>query len=210
MYAFIRGLVDHIDYERNICILDTGGVGYNISLSSRDIDSLPGLGQEIRINTYTAVRENEIALYGFLSRDDLEMFILLISISGVGPKAALSILSEMDADSVRFAILTGDQKSVSKAPGIGAKTAQRILLELKDKVESFGSRSASDAYEGAVPAAQSKGDSSLSDAKNDAIAALTALGYSNAESRKAVAAVEETEGMDSGAIMSEALKLLYR
>ena len=205
MSAFIEGVIDYLDPE--LCILENGGIGYNINISARTMQQLPGIGESVRLYTYTSVREDALSLFGFLSRDDLEMFKRLISVSGVGPKNGLSILSILDADSIRFAILSGDAKSLAKAPGVGAKTAQRILLELKDKVSLSDDSIVSTLQHGGIaPDASMEG---LSAEKQDAVAALVALGYSQTESRKAVASIKAEEGMDSGELLSAALKYLF-
>jgi Holliday junction DNA helicase RuvA len=204
MFAFVQGILDGITEDG--CIVDVGGFGVNVGISARTASQLPGIGEAVKLYTYTALREDAISLYGFLNRDELELFKRLISVSGVGPKAGLSILSELDPDSVRFAILSGDAKAISAAPGIGPKTAQRIILELKDKVrlteESLLEQAAS---AGNVHAATEN----MSPERSDAVAALIALGYSSTESRKAVAQIPDTEGMDSGAVLGAALKYLF-
>ena len=140
-------------------------------------------------------------LYGFLTKDDLELFKLLITVSGIGPKGGLAILSTLDADDLRFAVLSGDAKAIAKAPGIGAKTAQRVILELKDKM------SLEDAFEKkSEHVALQQNASGLNQVKNDAVQALTALGYSSTESMKAVSAVDITEEMDVEAVLKAALK----
>lgn len=140
-------------------------------------------------------------LYGFLSKDDLEIFKLLITVSGIGPKGGLAILSTLSADDLRFAILSGDSKAISKAPGIGAKTAQRVILDLKDKL------SLEDAFEKKLENQASGVAASMnSTVKNDAVMALNALGYSSTESLKAVSKVDITEDMDVEDVLKLALK----
>lgn len=140
-------------------------------------------------------------LYGFFSKDDLEIFKLLITVSGIGPKGGLAILSTLSADDLRFAILSGDSKAISKAPGIGAKTAQRVILDLKDKL------SLEDAFEKKLENQASGVAASMnSTVKNDAVMALNALGYSSTESLKAVSKVDITEDMDVEDVLKLALK----
>ena len=140
-------------------------------------------------------------LYGFLSKDDLEIFKMLITVSGIGPKGGLAILSTLPADDLRFAILSGDSKAISKAPGIGAKTAQRVILDLKDKL------SLEDAFEKKLENQASGAAVSMnSTVKNDAVMALNALGYSSTESLKAVSKVDITEDMDVEDVLKLALK----
>ena len=148
--------------------------------------------------------------YMDFSRSDLEMFKLCITVSGIGPKGALAILSVMDADSLRFAIMSGDAKAISKAPGVGTRTAQRLILELKDKIsidDTLISREiAAGGAEGILTAGSLHIDS---EKKKEAVEALVALGYGQAESLKAVNAIEDVEAMDSGAILKAALKKLF-
>lgn len=138
------------------------------------------------------------------------MFKLCITVSGIGPKGALAILSVMDADSLRFAIMSGDAKAISKAPGVGTRTAQRLILELKDKIsidDTLISREiAAGCAEGILTAGSLHIDS---EKKKEAVEALVALGYGQAESLKAVNAIEDVEAMDSGAILKAALKKLF-
>jgi Holliday junction DNA helicase RuvA len=141
-------------------------------------------------------------LYGFLTKDDMELFKKLITVSGIGPKGGLAILSTLDADDLRFAILSGDAKAIAKAPGVGTKTAQRVILELKDKM------SLEEAFEKKTQHAQQQPSTGTGLVKNDAVMALTALGYSSTESMKAVSAVTITEEMDVEAVLKAALKNL--
>ena len=159
----------------------------------------------MKLYTYTSVKEDSFQLFGFLSRNDLEIFRKCITVNGIGPKGALSILSVLDADSLRFAIMSGDAKAISRAPGIGARTAERLILELKDKIridETMISREI-DSYNA------SGGASADSAQKKEAVEALVALGYGQAESVKAVNAIEGIEEMDSGAVLKAELKKLF-
>lgn len=141
-----------------------------------------------------------MTLFGFPSKDDLQVFKLLLGVNGVGPKNALAILSVMTADDLRFAVLGGDAKTIAKTPGVGTKTAQRLILELKDKV------SLEDAFE-PKPGQENEAETAdVSGVKEEAVLALTALGYSPAEALKALSGIEITEGMDSGQLLKEALK----
>ncbi len=198
MIAFIRGIIDEITEES--VVIDTGSMGYNIRISGKTAGELPGIGEEVRLYTYTSVREDAIWLYGFLTRDELAVYKQLITVGGIGPKGGLAILSVMSADDLRFAVLSGDSKAISKAPGVGAKTAQRVILELKDKM------SLEDAFEKKSEHVQTLKISGNGQVRNDAVMALTALGYSSAESLKAVSAVEITEEMDVEAVLKAALK----
>ena len=184
-------------------VLEVNGIGYQVKTPGRVLEAVSGIGSTIKLHTYTYVREDTLALYGFLTRDDLSMFQLLLGVSGVGPKGALGILSLFSAGELRMAILSQDAKAIAKAPGIGAKTAQRMLIDLKGKV-SF-----EDTFGGAQEeVAKAMTGDNYSQARNDAMEALTALGYSASESLKAVSAVAITEEMDSEAILKAALKKL--
>lgn len=198
MYSYIRGPLAEVELDH--IVIDVYGVGYTIYIPTNCMEYLPGIGEETKIHTYLYVREDAMILYGFLTKDDLELFKQLISVSGIGPKGALGILSALPADDLRFAILAGDSKAIAKAPGIGAKTAQRVILELKDKM------SLEDAFEKKLDSEKVMVASSNNQVKNDAVLALTALGYSSSESLKAVSKVEITEDMDVEAVLKQALK----
>lgn len=197
MYAYIRGELAEINTDH--IVIESGGIGYRIFIPGQTFEYLPAAGEELKVYTYLHLREDLMILYGFLTRDDLEIFKLLITVSGIGPKGGLAILSTLDADDLRFAILSGDAKTISRAPGIGAKTAQRVILELKDKL------SLEEAFEKKKEHTMVSAPSG-SQVKNDAVLALTALGYSSAESLKAVSKVEITEDMDVEDLLKAALK----
>lgn len=203
MIAYVNGIVEYIT-EDNV-VIDVGGIGYNIKISADTASRLPGIGEPAKLYTYTCVREDAFLLYGFLTRRDLEIFKKLITVNGIGPKGGLAILSVMDADDLRYAIMTGDVKAISKAPGIGAKTAQRVILDLKDKISVDD-----DMIEREI-AATASGNALRADTpqKQEAIEALVSLGYGQAESAKAVNAIEGIEEMDSGAILKAALKKMF-
>ena len=189
MYAYIKGELA----EKNIdhIVVEAGGIGYLIYVPAQSIDYLPDEGDQIKVYTYLYIREDAMVLYGFLTKDDLEIFKMLITVSGIGPKGGLGILSTLSADDLRFAILSGDSKTISKAPGIGAKTAQRVIIDLKDKMsleEAFEKK-----LDNNADGVQKTLNSSI---KNDAVLALSALGYSSAESLKAVSKVDITDDMD--------------
>ena len=167
MYAYIKGELaetnpDHI-------VIETGGIGYQVFISGQTFEYLPTVGEEIKVYTYLYLREDAMILYGFLTKDDLELFKLLISVSGIGPKGGLAILSALSADDLRFAVLSGDSKAISKAPGVGAKTAQRVILELKDKM------SLEDAFEKKSEHVQTLKISGNGQVRNDAVMALTGI-----------------------------------
>lgn len=206
MIAFVKGIIEDIT-EDNV-IIDTGGIGYNVRISEDTASSLPGIGREAKLYTYTWVREDAFQLYGFQTRDDLEIFKKLITVNGIGPKGGLAILSVMSADDLRFAIMAGDAKAIAKAPGIGAKTASRVILDLKDKISmedtlirrEMNEYSASDGL---------KGTDIENSAKNEAVEALTALGYSPSDALRAVRKTEIPQDADVETILKLALKNMY-
>ena len=202
MISFLRGIVAQVSPDR--VIVEVGGVGFEVLVSVRDASDMPSAGEEVKIHTYMSVSEDAIRLYGFLSQDDLNVYKTLISVSGVGPKAALGILGAMSANDIRFAVFSDDDKALSRAPGIGAKTAKKLILELKDKLKLEDAIQGGDDF--TAPSAVS---SAVVDAElTDAVQALTALGYSNSEALRAVRKVKVTEGMETQDILKQALKLI--
>ncbi len=203
MIAYLKGTVAAV-YE-NLLVLDVNQVGYQVFVSARDISAMPARGQEVQVYTWMSVSQDAIRLYGFLQEDDLEMFRLLINVSGVGPKAALGILSVLTADDLRFAVLSDDAKTIAKAPGIGSKSAKKVILELKDKFtleEAFEHRlSANETDINMREAAELH-----TEAKDEAVQALAALGYSASEALRAVNQCEITPEMDTEAILKMALR----
>lgn len=202
MYAYLRGTIEEIT-EANL-VLEVNQIGYNIKISARTAQELENVGSQVRIYTYTLVREDAFMLYGFLTRDELELFKKLITVNGIGPKGGLAILSVLGADELRFAILAGDAKAISKAPGVGAKTAERVILDLKDKI-SFEDVLVPKEEAVLTQASGEKGGNE----KNEAIEALVALGYSASEALKAVKQVEITENTNAEDILKKALKYLF-
>ena len=181
-------------------ILDVNHVGFRLSISARDARKMPDPGEEITIFTYMSVREDAITLFGFLEEEDLEIYRRLITVGGIGPKGGLGILSVMDADEIRFAVLAEDAKSIAKAPGIGLKTAQKVILELKDKMDL--NDVISKRMEKGGPA-----ESSALDAQRaEAIDMMTALGYTASEALRAVRGAHLTEGMSADEILRAALR----
>ncbi len=201
MIAYLKGIVENIS-EENV-VLDVNGIGYNVKINARTMHMLPGIGEEFKIYTYMSVREDAINLFGFLTRDELQMFRLLITVSGVGPKGALAVLSVLDADGLRFAILSGDAKAISKAPGVGGKTAERVIIDLKDKV------SIEDTFVQKEAAGYAAGLGAVGSVVQEATEALTALGYSSTEALKAVKQVENAENMDVEEVLKQALKKMF-
>ena len=200
MISYVKGALAEKSGDR--IVVEAGPVGLGIYVPLSVLEVLPPLGEEVKIYTYLQVREDDLSLYGFLNRQDLDMFRRLIGVNGIGPKGALGILSALSPDDLRLAILTGDAKAISKAPGVGAMTAQRIILDLKDKVsaEEMLASVADTEERTSVPLMQEAG--------REAATALVALGYSNLEASKAVKNVQITEDMDAEAVLRASLKYL--
>lgn len=198
MISYIKGELAQIN--ENSVIIENNGMGYLVMMPASVLSNLPQVGSDIKVHTYLYVKEDILDLYGFLTKDDLNVFKLLLTVNGIGPKGALAILSTITPDALRFAVLAGDSKAISKAPGIGSKTAQKLIIELKDKLK----------IEDVLDT--EKKDSSVvlneDSAAAEAIMALTALGYSGTEATKAVRMVAENADDDSEVILKKALKKL--
>ena len=197
MIAFLKGELSAI-YEDK-CVIEVSGIGYNVMMPSSCLSTLPSIGEEIKIYTYLSVREDAMQLYGFNTNDELSLFKMLITVNGIGPKAGLSILSFMSSDDLKFAILSSDSKTISKVPGVGPKTAQRLIIDLKDKIDLL------DTFEQKL-SKNVVASSKLSDEKNEAIEALVALGYSQ---KDAYAAVSNANVSEDGSV-EEILKVALR
>lgn len=196
MLEYIKGTVAYLSEE--YVVIENNGIGYCIYTSSNTLSKL-GTGDIITIYTHMHVREDDLRLFGFATRDELQAFLLLIHVNGIGPKGALSILSVLTMDELRMAILSEDSKAISKANGIGAKTAQRVIIELKDKFKL------DDILEDASTGTY------LSEAMNhdmitEAQMALTSLGYSNIEALRAIKKVDNYESLSVEELLKEALK----
>ena len=200
MIAFIQG--ELCDAGQDTIVVACHGIGYEIQIPVSVAQVLPDPGNVVKIYTYTYVREDALGLFGFLTKDDLKIFKLLITVNGVGPKAALAILSAMTADELRFAILAEDAKAIAKAPGIGPKTAKRMILELKDKLNL---ESMIEGHGDAEMSLSDPGDAAAN-VRDEVIMALTALGYGNTEAVRAVRAVSGADEMDSETLLKQALK----
>ena len=202
MIAFVRGEIADIT-EDNV-VLDVGGIGYNIKVSTQTAQRLPGIGKEAMLHTYTCVREDAFQLFGFLTKDELSVFKKLITVNGIGPKGGLAILSVMSADDLRFAIISGDAKAIAKAPGIGSKTASRVILDLKDKVSVEETLIKREMNEYAA-----LGENGSLQAENEAVEALVALGYSPSDAMKAVKKASAPADADAEVILKLALKNMF-
>lgn len=184
-------------------VIEAQGIGYQIFVPLSVLSELPPAGENVKVYTYLNVREDAVTLYGFLTRQDLDMFRQLIGVTGVGPKSALGILSALTPDILRMAVLSGDAKTIAKAPGVGAKTAQRIILDLKDKVKAADVLFAGEGMEQAPLDAGGVGAIG-----KEAMEALTALGYSSGEASGAVKKVAVTEDMTVEDVLKKALRHL--
>lgn len=199
MYAYIKGILAEI--TEDAIIVENQGIGYEIAVPGQVFDYLPSVGEEVKIYTYHYVREDAILLYGFLTKEDVRIFKMLIGVSGIGPKGALSILSVLSTDDLRFAILGDDAKAIAKAPGVGAKTAQRVIIELKDKL------SLEDAFEQKLANQAQKAEPNPAvGVKNEAILALTSLGYSQSEALKVLQGIEISPDDQVEDVLKMALK----
>ena len=207
MIHFIHGTLS--DVADGLVVVEAAGVGYGIHVPVSVIGALPPIGEDIKIYTYFSLTQNGVDLYGFLSPEDRAMFTMLLTVSGIGPKGALGILSALTPDDLRMAIVTGDSKAISRAPGVGNKTAQRVVLELKDKLDATEVfSSALDHSHGAGAVVDAGAAAGVYGAQKEAVEALVALGYSNVEASRAVKKVELSEGMTVDQILKASLKNL--
>ena len=195
MFYYLKGILTY--KKENFIVIDCGGIGYKVfvptSLKTGDI------GKEVKVYTYIYRKEDITDIYGFHSEDELNIFEIMISVSGVGPKAGLSILSTMESSKFALAVATNDAKTITKVPGIGPKLAQRIILELKDKMKKSD----------LVNHSNSDNITLLNDTSTESVDALMVLGYSRDEAKKAVNAVNSSS-MDIESIIKEALKILMK
>ena len=199
MYEYIKGI--YIGINKDYIIIENNGMGYKIFTSGATMAEMPIIGEEVLVYLEQIVREDFIGLYGFKEREELEMFKLLISISGVGAKAALSLLSISRINNLKYAIITEDDKHLCRAPGIGKKTAGRIILELKDKIKKDDISEGVTIQEGFEDIAPTNGNSVA-----EALGALLALGYSEKEAEMALKKVDKHESVEN--IIKECLRVL--
>lgn len=205
MISFIKGKLVHI-YE-NVIIVENNGIGYEIFVPVSVIGNMPLVGSEVMIYTYMHVREDALQLFGFLDRDTLEIFKLLITVSGIGPKGAIGVLGTLSADDIRYAVMAEDAKTIAKAPGIGAKTASKVVIELKDKLKM---RDVAENISSEIDGQQSIFDDGGSkQAVSDAIEALVALGCSATEATKAVRKADAGDDVTVEELLKLSLKYLY-
>ena len=211
MISYIRG--DVLFRHEQSVVIDVNGIGYEVFVPYNVLCAMERTqGSQVELYTYLQVKEDGIALFGFADRQELSMFKHLITVNGIGPKGALGILSYMSTRDLMLAVLAEDAKAIAKAPGIGAKTAGKLILELKDKFkleDTFSSGiSAADLGISEVPAAAKTDTDEYSEIKNEAVQALTALGYSSSEALKAVRSVPAEEGMTVEQLLKAALKYI--
>ncbi|HAB88662.1 Holliday junction branch migration protein RuvA [Coprococcus eutactus] len=199
MIAYISGAL--VSAGENYIVIDNHGMGYRIFVSGKFLEHIPAYGTQIKIYTHMYIREDELTLYGFHSEEELSVFRILIGISGVGPKVAMAILTALTIQELQLAVISEDAKTISKANGVGAKGASRIILELKDKLKMEDMMDA--AYEQSIVQ-----DTQDLNAARDAILALVNLGYSNSEAALAVKKIGDTSQMDIESILKAALKKL--
>lgn len=193
--------------EEGTVIIDVNGIGFEVSVPGRTMGAITAAKDDVELYTYLQVKEDGFSLFGFATREEMALFKKIITVSGVGPKGALSILSAMTREQFILALVGEDADAISKAPGIGKKTAAKIVLELKDKFSIEDSFEAGMKSEEILAAAIGSTDSQ-NELKNDAVAALCALGYSSSEALKAVRSVAITDNMTIDNVLSAALKNL--
>lgn len=200
MISYIKG--ELVALSENQAVIENNGMGFCVNIPGAASFGGVEIGMSVKVYTYMNVREDDISLFGFISQDDLEMFKMLISVSGIGPKNALAILSVLDAGNLRVAIISGDAKAISNAPGVGKKSAERVILELKDKID----------IEGILGGGTESVFVSKADVKSTAFAevveALTSMGASDSEAFKAAKAVPDADKLSVDEFLKAALKLV--
>lgn len=199
MIAYVKGTLE--DVNLHSVVVECGNIGYEILVPQSMIQKLPGIGSQVKLYTYLHVREDVMQLYGFSRKAEEEMFRLLITVSGIGPKGALGVLSVFSAQDLQFAIMAGDAKTIATAPGIGKKTAEKVILELKDKIKFEDTL---------LQLSENVEDNDTVSGNNaavsEAIEALVALGYSQSEAAKAIQKAKITEDMDTETVLKLGLK----
>ena len=199
MIKYLNGTLAEVDVDS--IVVEVNGIGYGVNVPVSVIENVREIGSNVKIYTYMNVKEDDVSLFGFLTKDELDIFKRIISVSGIGPKGGLAILSTLSADDLRFAVLSDDAKAIAKSPGIGLKTASKLILELKDKFdlqEAYEKKSAN------VVQVSVKNNSEA----QDAIEALVALGYSSSDALKAVRSLDIDDSAQSGQIIKMALKVI--
>ena len=195
MYEYIKGTIERIGVGD--LVIECGGIGYHLYASTHVTERL-SLHEEAKLYTHLSVREDDMSLFGFLSADELAAFRMLISVSGIGPKGAIAVLSELTVDDLRIAVLSDDHKAIAKAQGIGPKTAQKVVLELRDKMKL------EDVFADSEDATMDV--SATKDTISETAMALSSLGYSNVEALRAIKKVQGADGMTVEELLKAALK----
>ncbi len=201
MFAYIRGMLADID--DSMVVIENNGIGYALNSSMNTIRQLPAIGSEVKLNTKLIPKEDSLTLYGFFEKEELKMFELLLSVSGIGPKGALAILSSMTVSDIQFAVAGGDAKAFAMAPGVGKKTAERVIIDLKDKVDIIG------AFEAKITSdlsGNSKNSTTGSTVKEEVLEALVSLGYSASNAARALDKMTITESTTTEQLLSDTLK----
>ena len=198
MLSYIKGTVEYIDHD--CFVIENNGIGFSV-MSSSNVTARLKLHEKTMIHTYMHVREDDISLFGFLSRDEIQVFKLLIGVSGIGPKGALAIMSTLTVDELRMAVLSDDHKAIAKANGVGPKTAQRVVIELRDKFKL------EDVLDG-FSEEESLSDTSGNDIISEAALALGSLGYSNMEALRAIKKIPDCDKMSVEELIKAALKVI--
>ena len=198
MYSYIKGTLEEVYDDR--VVVENNGIGYQIEVPATVIGRLPAGGEIVKIFTYLHVKEDCFSLFGFLSRDELNLFKMMLNVSGIGPQGALGILSTLTPDLLRVAVASDDAKTIAKSPGIGSKTAQKLIIELKDKIKL------EDVIDHGFEQAIVAQTETTAKVVSEAIEALTSLGYSLKEAKEVVSMIEITENMDVETILKASLK----
>lgn len=205
MIAYIKGVFT--EAEANAVVIETaGGVAYEIFVMPADLEKLPGRGEELKLYTYLQVKEDGVALFGFLSKTDLTVFKLLLTVSGIGPKSGLGILSSVGVADLRLAVLTEDADRIAAAPGIGKKTAGRLIIELKDKLAALTEEFAEGFAAG--PEEENTFAPAEKELRENAVQVLVALGYAQKEAVKVVKKITITEEMTEDDVVRFSLREL--
>lgn len=200
MIYYIRGILT--EYTEEGVVLESAGLGYQIAVPASLLSSLPAPGEEVKLYTFFQVGEDMQKLYGFASREDRALFLQIIKVSGIGPKLAMSLMGTLAADELRLAVIAGDVKAIAQAPGMGKKTAEKLILELKDKIDAVG------LIQAELAGSKGSGPVIVSDAFSEAVAALEALGYSASEALKTVRSLEAAPDWTVDEILQAAFQKL--
>ncbi len=205
MIRYLCGILTEVA-EAEI-VVEVQGIGYAVNVPVSMMELLPDLGENIKVYTYFSVREDAMQLFGFLNREDLQMYRLLISVNGIGPKAGLGIMGTLTGEDLRYAVMSEDAKTIAKAPGIGPKTAKKVILELKDKIdlaEMVADAEVEDSA-GTAGSAEMAGTGNQAVVR-DAIEALVVLGYPKTDAARAVRSVELSEDVTVEELLKKSLK----